>query len=1001
MIGSSENRISYNGNGIATEFAYTFKILEKSDIKVLHVAIDGTEELLTKDYYVDMEKSVVLYPGYAPGAEIPEQNRPPILPVGERLVIYREVPITQESALDKHWPFNVIEAGLDKLTIICQQLFDRLQRSFYVSESTSTNFDTKVPVEAGKTFRVKDDGTGFEVTEDPGKVIDGAKALLKQTTEQAEFANEQADASSQYAVNAQNAANTAEKIATDLGLVDEAVQTAVSSAEQASNSAATANEKADVATAKADIATDKANEASASAATATTKADAASTSATSAAQSYANADAVATQLTEYLATKESLTAPAVDKTLLIDGAAADSKVVGELKSDLDIKESSYFESEPSLRGRLRYSFGIDTTAFIDAQSGNITELQVNSRTIVILPILRATVNPTIFTNVKLGIKEKDSSGTITNRFSVEPNKISMFTLRADTVSLIFHIYFSKAETTIKYQEVFILDYRVSYDNYKISEFVDVDFSKFQRDGTNLFDKDADLLDGVYNNDGSFTPSINWKTTKYGLDFTKYQGKYLYTNVPDEYYRIKIVRPDGSLRSVLSKNTSWENPLLTSENFAILYFSVANSYLDSAMFTTSYDLPSKDCDFDYSGSRLLTSYGEDLQSIVLNTDKLVKENSSAIASNAEKLLYLNDISGILTKKVAISSGEYIAAHEPSMVVDESKGIAYVSYACSKTNYGETWDTIALSVFPLKQPWKAETYTIARHGEHDVWNPISAITHFINGNTVRVTFSIYSEGIFKLMYVDFNTETKNVGTPQDVKFTDGKIVNNVNVLEKLQDLGYGTITPYSSATAQYTIDLINSTCKYVTHNGYVYGAITGEFSEPLIFRSNDNLSTLEVMGVIPALANWECQLAFVGERLYALNRISGQIAPTNFYYSDDFGSTWTYIKSVSMKASKPALLSYNNGLLMVYNGHERDYNPISGQDRYKFIISYYDGENEKIYLNLINPYGLVYPCLYNYKGDVYLLFSDGSLFFDINDEGKDLCYILELGKFNVLN
>lgn len=337
MIGSSENRISYNGNGIATEFAYTFKILEKSDIKVLHVANDGTEELLTKDYYVDMEKSVVLYPGYAPGAEIPEQNRPPILPVGERLVIYREVPITQESALDKHWPFNVIEAGLDKLTIICQQLFDRLQRSFYVSESTSTNFDTKVPVEAGKTFRVKDDGTGFEVTEDPGKVIDGAKALLKQTTEQAEFAKEQADASSQSAVNAQNAANTAEKIASDLGLVDEAVQTAVASA-------TTASDKADVATAKAVIATDKANEATLAANTATAKADAANTSATNAAQSYANADAIATQLTEYLATKETLTAPAVDKTLLIEGAAADSKVVGELKSDLT-KELKYLRED--------------------------------------------------------------------------------------------------------------------------------------------------------------------------------------------------------------------------------------------------------------------------------------------------------------------------------------------------------------------------------------------------------------------------------------------------------------------------------------------------------------------------------------------------------------------------------------------------------------------------------------------------------------------------------
>lgn len=299
MIGSSENRISYNGNGIATEFAYTFKILEKSNLKVLHVAADGTEELLTTDYYVDMEKSVVLYPGYAPGAEIPEQNRPPILPVGERLVLYREVPITQESALDKHWPFNVIENGLDKLTIICQQIWDRLQRSFYVSESTSSNFDPKVPIEAGKTFRVKDDGTGFEVTEDPGKVIDGATALLERTTEQANIAVESS-------TNAQNAANVAEAVAPEYAKTKEVLDNIVSYTN-------TATEKASIATAKA---------------------NAANVSAVNAAQSYANADAIAAQLTEYLATKENLTAPAVDKTLLIEGAAADSKIVGELDTRL-------------------------------------------------------------------------------------------------------------------------------------------------------------------------------------------------------------------------------------------------------------------------------------------------------------------------------------------------------------------------------------------------------------------------------------------------------------------------------------------------------------------------------------------------------------------------------------------------------------------------------------------------------------------------------------------
>ena len=227
MIGSSENRISYNGNGIATEFAYTFKILEKSDIKVLHVAADGTETLLTKDYYVDTEKSVVIYPGYAPGAEIPEAERPPILQEGERLIIYREVPITQQSQLDKHWPFNVIENGLDKLTIICQQIFDKANRSLYASESVSKEFNSKVPIQAGKSFRISDDGLSFEVTEDPAKVIPTAKSLLSDTTKQANVAIENANI-------AQNAAQSAYD--DGKALIEANVQAAANSASAALSS---------------------------------------------------------------------------------------------------------------------------------------------------------------------------------------------------------------------------------------------------------------------------------------------------------------------------------------------------------------------------------------------------------------------------------------------------------------------------------------------------------------------------------------------------------------------------------------------------------------------------------------------------------------------------------------------------------------------------------------------------------------------------------------------
>lgn len=142
----------------------------------------------------------------------------------------------------------------------------------------------------------------------------------------------------QSMLSAQNAADAAEAVAPEYAKTKEVLDNIVSYTN-------TATEQANVATAKA---------------------EAASTSATNAAQSYANADAIATQLTEYLATKETLTAPAVDKTLLIEGAAADSKVVGKLKSDLDdkfehIQSDQLFNTDEFLIGKLlEYQFGVST-----------------------------------------------------------------------------------------------------------------------------------------------------------------------------------------------------------------------------------------------------------------------------------------------------------------------------------------------------------------------------------------------------------------------------------------------------------------------------------------------------------------------------------------------------------------------------------------------------------------------------------------------------------------
>ena len=86
MIGQDDNKVSFNGNGETTQFPYGFKILNETDLKLIHIDKAGNETLLSSDYYVNMEQSYVAYPGYAPGTEPPEYDRPPVLAYGEKLI---------------------------------------------------------------------------------------------------------------------------------------------------------------------------------------------------------------------------------------------------------------------------------------------------------------------------------------------------------------------------------------------------------------------------------------------------------------------------------------------------------------------------------------------------------------------------------------------------------------------------------------------------------------------------------------------------------------------------------------------------------------------------------------------------------------------------------------------------------------------------------------------------------------------------------------------------
>lgn len=243
MLTDIENRITYSGNGNATEFAYQFKILDRTDIKVLLTDADGKEKLLTKDYYVDVEKSVVRYPGYAVGAEVPESERPPALPTGWKLTIYREVPVTQETDLPDQYPFNQVEAIGDKLTMIAQQLTDTTDRSLKIGVSKSTDIDTVIPWENGKSFRISDDGKKLELSEDPAKVLPLAQGVYAQTQAQAQSA----------AASATAAAKSEDSAFESAGVAGNSAQYAsLSAASAAENAELTSGYKQEALTAKAD-----------------------------------------------------------------------------------------------------------------------------------------------------------------------------------------------------------------------------------------------------------------------------------------------------------------------------------------------------------------------------------------------------------------------------------------------------------------------------------------------------------------------------------------------------------------------------------------------------------------------------------------------------------------------------------------------------------------------------------------------------------------------------
>lgn len=142
MIQDQTTKVIYVGNGQTTHFPFKFKYNDKAHIHVAIYDIDTQVQTeLTKDFFVDSEKNEVIYPGYQSGQEPPEAQIPPVLQANQKLVIYRQTPLTQEIDFGSKYPLPFVENGTDKNTMISQEMKEALERSVKVDMGSEVKPD--------------------------------------------------------------------------------------------------------------------------------------------------------------------------------------------------------------------------------------------------------------------------------------------------------------------------------------------------------------------------------------------------------------------------------------------------------------------------------------------------------------------------------------------------------------------------------------------------------------------------------------------------------------------------------------------------------------------------------------------------------------------------------------------------------------------------------------------------------------------------------------------
>ncbi|MBO7147330.1 MAG: hypothetical protein J6W81_06240 [Lentisphaeria bacterium] len=367
--------------------------------------------------------------------------------------------------------------------------------------------------------------------------------------------------------------------------------------------------------------------------------------------------------------------------------------------------------------------------------------------------------------------------------------------------------------------------------------------------------------------------------------------------------------------------------------------------------------------------------------------------------------------LLEHRTAISDTlAFTHAEASNTCFSPDRGIFYTVHTASRRCYGESHDILALIITPICQPHRAQTKIILERGVTPCVKDVKRLlcpncyyyttdeilynvkTHFgeyadVVRGFVRITVEVDGSQIYYIDY-DIVNDTFSDMKPLKVLFHDELCDFNGEVFRDWQwEQGF---TDY-----KFGDENVMLTDKFKLHeDGYRYTLATAYRGLPTVMRIKDRSDVLEFVGALPEPAQYEAQSAILNGKMYALLRG----AQTNdFYISDDMGKTFRPIGKIDFNTTRPQLLTYRDKILVAVSkvGVQPNY---VRDGRNNLLLLCGEGDQlsnyEKVF-QVIDPFGIVYYDIVDYKGLLHVIWSSGDLYLDRNPQAKDLLWFARIG------